>query len=447
MSLLEFFAWINQDLLALPGTIIFAGGAIILSIKTGFIQLRGFPTLVRLLAKLASEEHCEKKKAAAQKRHTISPMQAVFSALAQTIGMGSIVGPTVAIMKGGPGALFWLLLYFFFASATKFAEVTFAMQTREKTPCGYVIGGPMQYLKLLSPTIAFWYSCVIAVLYMGFSSLQSNALANILAMESVPHWLVGLTLAGLALITLLGGVKRIGQVTSKLVPVMFILYVSFGIYVLIENPLALRNALTLIKDNTFSTAAMMGGFWGATVFCAIRYGVFRGIYVSESGLGTSAIPHAVSDAKTPVNQGLLAMGTFISDLILSTVSGLLVLVTGVWARGEVRATLIYEIFKNYAPFVGQLVLLATFSLFVLTTIIGNGFTGSQSFASLTQRRWLKWYIACMAFVIFAGTLMPFPLVWEILDTLMFAAAVPNIIGVVYLAFKYPQVLKLKNASV
>jgi len=448
MTLLGFFEWLNDDIIAIPGTILFLGSAVILTLKTGFIQIRGFPRFIKIVANLASNKQGGKKGQFDQTRsETISPMRALLSALAQSIGMGSIVSPTVAIMKGGPGALFWLLIYIFLASATKFTEVTFALQTRERTPDGYVIGGPMQYLKIFHPALALWYGCVMAILFMGWSGLQANTLANILALESVRPELVGIVLAVLALATVSGGVKRVGQVASKLVPLMFVLYVSFALYILFENPLALRNALVLLKRSVLTPAAAMGGFWGASVFLAVRYGVFRGMLISEAGMGTASIPHAVSDTKTPVNQGLLAMGSVVSDLLLSTLSGLLVLVTGVWIRGEERPTLIYEIFKEYAPVAGKIVLITSISLFILTTIIANSFNGSQSFASLTRHRWVKFYVVVASVVIFLGTLMPVPLVWQILDTLLFTAAVPNLIGLLYLAFKYPQVLRLKNASV
>ena len=447
MTLLGFFEWINGDIIGPPGTILFLGSAIILTLKTGFIQLRGFPTFLRIIFGPADKANGKKGQFDQAKSQTIPPMRALFSALAQSIGMGSIVGPTVAIMKGGPGALFWLLVYIFLASATKFAEVTFALQTREKTPDGYVIGGPMQYLKILHPSLALWYGCIMAVLFMIWSGLQANTLAAVFALESVPSWLVGISLSGLALATLSGGVKRVGQVASKLVPMMFVLYVTFALYVLISNPLALKNALILLKNSIFQPASLMGGFWGASIFLAIRYGVFRGMLISEAGMGTASIPHAVSDTKTPVNQGLLAMGSVVSDLLLSTLSGLLVLVTGAWIRGEERPTLIYEVFKEYAPFAGQIVLLISISLFILTTIIANCFNGSQSFASLTRHRWVKFYVAVTGIIIFLGTLAPVALAWQMVDTFLFAAAVPNLVGLLYLAFKYPQVLRLKNASI
>ena len=156
MTLLGFFEWLNGEVIALPGSLLFLGSALILTIKTGLIQLRGFPHFIRIVANLATNKSTGKKgKFDQTKSQTISPTRALFSALAQSIGMGSVVGPTVAIMKGGPGALFWLLIYIFLASATKFTEVTFALQTRERTADGHVIGGPMQYLKIIHPALAF----------------------------------------------------------------------------------------------------------------------------------------------------------------------------------------------------------------------------------------------------------------------------------------------------
>ena len=444
VDLLRFFTWLNEDLLALPGAILFLGCALILSIKTGFIQVRAFPLFLRMLFnQKASEQETGDPDTASQ---TVAPLRALFAALATSIGMGNVVGPTIAVVKGGPGALFWLLFYMFFASVTKFTEVTFALYTREKMEDGHIIGGPMQYLKEVSPWLAYWYGCVMSVLFIGWSSAQSNTLASIFEIESVSPVIVGLVLAGLVFVTLQGGAKRVSALASRLVPLMFFLYISFSLFILLSNPVALYNAIMLIFRSVFTPAAAMGGFFGATVFTAMRYGIFRGVYISESGLGTSSIPHAMSDAKVPVKQGILAMGSTVADMSLSIVSGLLVLVTGIWIEGTFRTTLVYEVFKAHAPVVGQVVLVVSIALFIITTVIGNSFNGVQSFASLTQHRGVTPYLFLTVIFIFAGALMPVPLVWEILDTLLVFAAVPNIIGLVYLAFKYPEVLYLRNAS-
>ncbi len=440
-DLLSFFKWLNDDFFALPGSILFLGTALILTVKTGFMQFRALPHFFSLLIQGVQEKKYEKK---TKNDDSINPFHALFTALSTSIGMGTVVGPTIAIVTGGPGALFWLVVYIFFASVTKFTEVTFAIHTRTKTKSGHIIGGPMEYLKAVSGFLALWYSFIMTILFIGWSGLQANTLASIYALEQVPHWIVGLSLAIFVFIALRGGAKRVGALASKLVPIMFVLYVSFALFILCKDIAAFKHALQLIQQNIFSASAPVGGFFGASVFQAMRFGVFRGIYISESGLGTASIPHAMSDAQYASDQGVLAMGSTIADMLLSILSGLLVLVTGIWTRGGFSDTLIYEVFKMHVPVVGQLILLTSITLFVLTTVLGNSFNGMQSFSAILGRRWMPMYLFLTLLCIFFGALMPVPLVWEMMDTLLVLAAIPNIIGLLILAFRFPNVLKLRK---
>jgi len=438
MDAFAFFTWLNETILALPATLLFFGVGLILTFKTKFLQFRAFPHFMRLLTggikgKGKFDESGEKR--------TINPFHALFAAMSTTIGMGSIVGPSIAIMAGGPGALFWLIVYIFFGAATKFTEVTFALATRIQTEDGRVIGGPMQYLKSVSKVLAIWYSGAMIFLFAGWSSLQSNTLATIYAQESVPEWMIGLGLALLVLVVLQGGAHRVGAWASKLVPFMFVLYIFFALLILLSNIPALLSAMQLVAQSVLRPAAAMGGFLGATMFQAVRSGMNRGVYITEAGLGTASIPHAVADTKRPTDQGILAMFSGIADIMLSCVSGMLILVTGVWISGDFRSTLIYEAFKLKAPGVAQLALLVSISLFVLTTVIGNSFNGSQSFAALTNNRGTKLYLLFLVTVIFCGALLPVPLIWAIMDTISTFVAIPNLIGILILAFKKPEVIK------
>jgi AGCS family alanine or glycine:cation symporter len=435
MDILSFFQWLNSDFFALPGAVLFLGAGILLTLKTGFIQFRGFPYFIHLVTGGI-------RKRQANSSDAINPFHALFAALSTSIGMGNIVGPTVAIAAGGPGALFWLLAYIFFGSVIKFTEVTFALNTRVKTQEGHIIGGPMEYLKVVSPFLAVWYGSVMSILFVGWCGLQSNTIASIYALEGVPEWVVGLALALFSWVVLSGGAKRVGALASKLVPIMFVLYVSFALYILFSNTAALVNAFKLVFAHIFTPASAVGGFLGSSVFQAIRFGAFRGVYISESGLGTSSIPHAMADVERPVDQGILAMGSTVADAILSLISGLLVLVTGIWTTGF-STTLVYEVFKVYSPTFGDIVLLISISLFVLTTVIGNSFNGMQSFSSLFGYRYVRHYMAFIVILTFLGSIMPVPLVWEIMDTFLFLAAVPNIVGILILAFTQPKVLDFK----
>lgn len=436
MNILNTLHWLNNDILALPSTLLFLGAGIILSLKTRFVQIRAFPRFVGLITGVIKAQDAEKSEG-----QTINRFHALFAAMATTIGMGSIVGPSIAIIAGGPGALFWLVVYIFFGSVTKFTEVAFAIHTREKMPDGYVVGGPMQYLKSVSKFLALWYGVIMVVLFASWSSAQSNTLASILAQESVPEWMVGLGLAIIVLVVLSGGAQRVGSIASKLVPLMFVTYITFAIVILSRDLSALSHAIHLIFQSVFSPAAAMGAFMGASITQAMRAGTYKAIFITEAGLGTSSIPHAVADTKNPVDQGILAMGSTVAEMILSVISGLIILVTGVWQVGAFRSTLIYEAFGAYVPGIGQYALIASLGLFILTTVIGNSFNGVQSFSSLTNHRFVKIYIGFTVIIIFLGSLMPVPLVWEIMDSLFAFVAIPNLIGLLILAFRQSNVIR------
>ncbi|MCX5922756.1 MAG: amino acid carrier protein [Candidatus Dependentiae bacterium] len=439
MDLLQFFAWLNNDILALPATILFFGIGIVLTVKYGFLQIRAFPLFIKLLAKGATKG---KHQAGEGQMRTIGSIGALFTAMATTIGIGNIVSPTLAIMVGGPGALFWLIVYIFIGSAIKFTEVVFALDTRIKTVDGHIIGGPMRYLAQVQPWLAVWYGLAMALLMAGWSGVQANTLASILAHEHVPAWVTGLGLGLFVWVVLRGGAQRVSAVASKLVPIMFIGYVSFAAIILLKDLSALGQAFTLIFQGAFSPVAAAGGLVSVTLFQTMRTGVYRGIFITESGIGTSSIPHAMADVEKPTDQGILAMFSAGADAFLSLVSGLLVLVTGIWMQGEFRSTLVYEVFKMHSPVFGRWILTGSIALFALTTVMGNSFNGRQSFAALAGFRWVNAYLLFTVSLIFLGSMMRVQLVWEMMDTVLTFVAIPNLIGVVYLAFKRPNVLKV-----
>jgi AGCS family alanine or glycine:cation symporter len=435
MDMLYFFACLNNKVLAVPATILFFGVACILTLKTKFLQIRGLPKFLSLITQGIAHKN--------QKgTDTINPFHALFTAMGTTIGMGNIVGPSLAIMLGGPGALFWLVCYIFLGSVTKFAEVTFAIATRIVEKDGHVIGGPMEYLRMVSPILAGWYALVMVLLFAGWSGLQSNTLAHIFAQEGIPHWITGLVLAISVFIILNGGAKRIGATASKLVPLMFVFYVLFAFMILCRDMQALYKAVLLVIHSIFSPAAAVGGFFGVTLFKSMRYGIYKGIFITESGLGTAAIPHAVADVKRSTDQGILAMGSTLAEIFLAILSGLLVLVTGIWMQGEFRSTLVYEVFKLHAPTFARFILMFSIVLFVFTTVIGNSFNGIQTFASFAGYRWGKVYVIFSLLIVFVGSLVSMPLIWEIMDTLLALVAIPHLIGLVMLSFKRSDLLRV-----
>lgn len=420
--------------LALPSTLLFLAVGIYLTIKTRFIQIRALPRFFQLVLGGVKHHHEEGEK-------LINPFHALLTAMSSTIGMGNIAGPSIAIITGGPGALFWLVVYSFFGAVTKFTEVLLAMNLRKKLPNGSVLGGPTQYLRNISPALGVWYGGITVFLFAGWSGLQANTLANIFYLEAIPKWLTGIFLCGIILAVLVGGIKRLGELCSKLVPFMFLLYVSFALFILLSDLPVLLHAFGLICSHVFTPCAAIGGFLGATVFSAMHSGIHRSIYITEAGLGTSSIIHAMADTDKHRDQAILAMVSVTADVILSVLSGLLVLVTGIWTRGEFSSTLIYEVFRDYSSDFGKWVLLLSITLFVITTIIGNSFNASQSYASFTRYRGMRWYYLFLCFVTFAGALIEMPIAWKIMDILLVLVAVPHLIGLVLLSFKYSSLIK------
>lgn len=423
-----------DDFLALPSLVLCFGVGIFLTIKTKCIQFRAFPRFLHLITHGVKNQK-------GKSQQEINPLQALFTAMATTIGMGNIVGPSVAIMSGGPGALFWLALYPVIGGVIKFTEVIFAVRMRTKLPDGHILGGPTQYLKHVNWYLAQWYGIFTLILFAGWSGQQANTIANVFACESIPHWVTGTVLAISLFIVLKGGISRIGALASKLVPFMFVLYVAFTGTILACDPYALLNAFKLIFAHAFTPCAALGGFIGASVFSAMRLGVHRSIYITESGLGTSSIAHAMSDTDRPEDQAVLAMFSVLADTLLSVLSGLLILISGAWINGTFSNVLIYEVFKSYSPGFGKWVLLISITLFVTTTIIGNSFNASQSFASFTRYRWMIPYYIFLSAIVFVGALAQVSLVWKVMDVIQVLVAIPHLIGLLYLSITYGHMLK------
>ncbi len=419
---------------AFPSTILFVGVGVFLTIKSGFIQVRALPKAIQYL--MYGIKHHKKSQ-----EQSINPLKALLTSMATTIGMGTVVGPSVAIKIGGPGALFWLLVFSCIGAATKFTEVVFAMKFRTRLSDGTLLGGPTQYLKQVNYSLARWYGALTVILFAGWSGLQANTLANIFALEGVSKPVTGFVLALIALGILMGGVKRVSQVASKLVPLMFVGYVSFACAILFQDLEALINALSLIVSHIATPAAAVGGFSGATLFTALRFGILRNIHITEAGLGTSSVSHAMADTDSGRDQAILAMYSMAADMLLAFLSGLLVLVTGMWVQEyHMSSTLVYQVFKEYSPFYGKWVLLLSVSLFILTTVIGNSFNATQSFASFTHFKGMYWYYLFLGLTIFAGALLYVPLAWALMDLIMILVAVPHLVGLVMLACKHKELV-------
>lgn len=424
-----------NTLLSIPALILFLGTAIFLTIKLKFIQFRAFPRFLSLITTGIPQRHTKAK--------TLSSWTALFSAMSSTMGIGNIVGPPMAISLGGPGALFWLIVYIFFGSVTKFTEVTFAVFTKKTTLTNNILGGPTQYLRLVSPYLGNFYAFLTVFLFTTWSSVQVNTLACVWEQENIANWIIGLAVTSLLLLVVLGGVKRIGFVASKIVPLNFIVYVSLSLFILLNHWYLLKDSIILVLTSAFSYKAAVGGFMGASMFKAMREGIYKGIFVTEAGVGTASIAHALSEVKNPTDQGILAMYSGIADILLCSLSGLLTLSTGIWASDKLGNVWVYEAFKMYFPRFGSWAFLLIVFLFVLSALIGSAYNGSQSFLALVGKyKYVKIYYLVSALIAFSGALVHMPLLWQFMDIILALVAFANLIGIIILSLKYSNILKI-----
>jgi len=368
-------------------------------------------------------------------KNTITPLQALFTAMSTSLGSGSIAGVPLAIAIGGPGALFWLVVYGFFGSVTKFAEVVFAIQYRTRAANGSIIGGPTSYLWSVHPYLAYWYGALAMILFAGWSGLQAKALSEVYNRLGVSEWITGTITALFVLYMLIGGAKRIGKFSSILVPIMCTSYLLACLFILLQDISLLGSMFMLVVQSAFTPAAATGGFVGSTVAISIRQGIFKGAYITEAGIGTSAFSHALADTNNAVDQGILAMYSTVIDVFFCLISGFVVLVTGVWASGVASNTLIYDAFDLGLPTIGPAILIFSLTLFVTGTAIGNSANGSKCFGFFTDNKYLRIYHIFIVIMIFLGSIAHSLTLWHIIELIMPLTALPNLIGTVYLALK------------
>jgi len=377
----------------------------------------------------------------------ISPFNALMTALSSTVGTGNIVGVATAIALGGPGALFWMWCAAVIGLATKYAEAVLAVHYRETDELGKKVGGPMYYIKNGLGAKWKWLGMLFAFFgaLAGFglaNTVQSNAVSQVLESNfNVPSLVSGIVMSILVGIVLLGGIKRIAEVAGKLVPLMAIIYLLATVSILILNAAEVPAAVFLIVDTAFNGAAATGGFVGATIMLALQSGVARGVFSNESGLGSAPIAHAAAETNSPVRQGSIAMlGTFIDTLIICTMTGLVLVVTGVW-DGELHgAAMTSAAFSSQLPF-GDIILTLCIILFAFTTMLGWSYYGERCAEFLLGPKVIVPFRVLWVVGIFLGTQMSLELVWKMSDVLNGMMAIPNLIALVFLA---PVVFRLSK---
>jgi len=442
---------LNNFIWGVPAMVCIIGVGLYLSCRTGFIQLRklGY-ALKNTLGKVFS------KNAAAQ--GTITPFQAVCTALAATVGTGNIAGVAGAIAIGGPGAVFWMWISALLGMCTKFAEVTLAVHFRERNKDGDLVGGPMYYIKngLGSKWmwLAYMYAAFGAIAVFGtgnatqvntITAAVDSALINygLLSEGAVAtcNLIIGVIIAVLVALILLGGVKRIGQVTERLVPFMAALYILLALGLIAINIQKVPAVFASIFYGAFNPAAVTGGIVGS-FFVSMKRGVSRGIFSNEAGLGTGSIAHACADTDKPVEQGMFGIfEVFMDTIVICTMTALVVLLSGVavpYGQAAGAELTIAGFTMVYGNWVSVFTAVAM-CCFAFSTILGWGLYGGRCVEFLFGHKSIKIYTALYALVSIVGATVDLGLIWGVSDTVNGFMVVPNLIAVFLLA---PVLLKL-----
>lgn len=423
---------LNGIVWGVPMLILIGATGIFLTIGIRFLQLRRLGYAFGLLRK--GDEGAEGE---------IPPFKALMTALSATVGTGNIGGVAVAIVWGGPGALFYMWLIALVGMATKYAEAVCAVTYREVDERGAYVGGPMYYLKngvgakfpILGAILAPAFAIFAALAGFGIGNgTQANAVAETMEMSfGLPREVVGVILAAIVGLVIIGGVKRIADVAGTLVPLMITLYLTAAFAVLVINIDAIPAAFSLIIESAFTPAAAAGGVLGAGFAAAIEQGFKRGIFSNEAGLGSAAIAHAAAKTNDPVRQGHIAMlGVFIDTIIVCTMTGLVIITTGLFAESGLEgAPLTSASFASVLPF-GDKIVAVSLAVFAFTTILGWSYYGERSVEYLFGVNAINPYRVFWVLAIPVGAVVSLDFIWLLADTLNAMMAIPNLIGLLIL---------------
>lgn len=436
---------VNNFIWGVPAMICIVGVGLLLSIRTGFLQIRKFPyamkvTIGRMLKKREASDGA------------LTPFQAVCTALAATVGTGNIAGVAGAIAIGGPGAVFWMWISALLGMCTKFSEVTLAVHFREKNAEGDLVGGPMYYIKNGLKKQWHW----LAYLFAAFGVLTvfgtgnatqvntittaiDSALYNygVISEQNVStlNLVIGIILAVLIGLILLGGIKRIGQVAEKLVPFMAVIYIILAIGVVILNYRNIPTVFASIFKGAFSPASVTGGAVGS-FFMSMKKGVSRGIFSNEAGLGTGSIAHACADTRKPVKQGFFGIfEVFVDTIVICTLTALVILCSGVpvgYGDAAGAELTILGFTSTYGSWVSIFTAIAM-CCFAFSTIIGWGLYGTRCVEFLLGTRANRPFMILYALVAIVGATMELGLMWNIAETFNGLMAIPNLIAVFLLS--------------
>lgn len=445
----RFITWFDQVVWGPPLIILILSTGVYLSVRMGFLQIRHLGKALKFMVKNEDGGNGE-----------VTSFGALCTAMSATIGTGNIVGVATALAAGGPGALFWMVLAAFFGMATKYAEGVLAIKYRTIDRDGHVLGGPFYYIengmgvkwRWLAKIFAF-FGAGVGLLGIGtFTQVNgiSSAVCNFFDPEktntisvfggsySIATVIAGLILTVCVGLVIIGGLKRIAQVSQIVVPFMAVLYFGFAFIILVTHLGAIPAAVVSIVKSAFSGSALAGGAMG-TMIVAMQKGIARGIFSNEAGLGSAPIAAAAAQTKSPVRQGLVSMtGTFIDTIVICTMTGLTIVVTGTWNTGLEGVAITTAAFQKGLPFppvVASVVLMVCLVFFAFTTILGWNYYGERCIEYLfnRNRKMVRGYRWLYILAIFIGPYMTVQAVWNIADIFNALMAFPNLIALAVLS--------------
>ena len=421
---------INGWIWGLPLIVLLLGTGLFLTLRLRFVQFKGLFHALKLA--FGKQEEGE---------GDINHFQALMTALSATVGTGNIVGVAMAITAGGPGALFWMWVTGLVGMATKYSEAVLAVKYRTKDEKGRMAGGPMYYIRdgLNLKWLGILFAVFASLAAFGIGNMtQSNAVKDavigLAPAGSVAPWMVGLVLSILTGVTIIGGIKGIGRVTGFLVPIMIVLYILGGGFILIRNAALIPDAFALILKEAFTARAGAGGLLGFFAAEAIRSGVARGIFSNESGLGSGPIAAAAARTNDPVTQALVSMTqTFIDTLIVCTITGLVIIISGVYLDPALKKNALTMAAFNKGFPGGSVIVSLGMVFFAFSTIIGWYYYGERSIAFLLGVKAILPYQTLWVIAVFIGTVLELKVVWTFSDIMNGLMAFPNLIALLGLS--------------
>ena len=413
-----------------PLITLLVGTGIYLTLRLRLLQVVRLPKALALIFK--AKNHGE---------GDVSSFKALCVALAATVGTGNIVGVATAVKIGGPGAIFWMWMAAFFGMATKYAEGLLAVKYRSTDAKGNIAGGPMYYIRQgmgekYKPLATFFAAATILVAYFGIGTFpQVNAIVDSAEISfGLSKVLTGFVLTVLIAAITIGGLQSIAKVASKVIPFMAIMYITISLGLIVMNIDALPAAVALVLESAFTGTAAAGGFAGSTIMMAMQNGIARGVFSNESGLGSAPIAAAAAKTKEPAEQGLISMtGTFIDTIIICTMTGLALVLTGVWQGDAAGAAMTSAAFASAYGNIGSMLLTVALVLFAFTTILGWNYYGERACIYLFGTKGVMPYRLIFIALIASGGFLKLEAIWILADIVNGLMAIPNLIALIALS--------------